>query len=64
MGALSDLYEVARDYGLGMRYFALSAGIVAALMVLLFLWGREDGSAPDAKPVAPVATRAAPGGDI
>ncbi len=51
MGALHDLSDMSRDYGLGMKYFLLIGGVIAALMLALFLWGRV---------VPPVASVTAP----
>ena len=48
MGALRELGDMARDYGLGLKYFVLSAVVISALMALLFLWGREVPTPPTA----------------
>ena len=63
MGALQELSDMARDYGLGKRYFYMVGGILIALMLLLFFWGRNGVTeAPDAvAPPAPVTAPAASG---
>ncbi len=53
MGALRELSDMTRDYGLGNRYFLLVGAILAALLVSLFLWGRVDDAAAPEKPVVP-----------
>ena len=57
MGAFHELSDMARDYGLGLKYFLLVGGVLTALMLTLFLWGRvEESSSPD---IAPAETPAA-----
>lgn len=54
---------MARDYGLGKRYFYMVGGILVALMLLLFFWGRAGVSEPpDALPEAPPAAAPAASG--
>jgi hypothetical protein len=62
MGALREMSEMFRDYGLGNRYFLLTGALVAALMVVLFLWGRDGDEPPPAEVVPlPVTAPAQPG---
>ncbi len=58
MNAFQDLAEMTRDYGL-IRYFAVTVSVVAALMVILFLWGRVP-DRPEAPAEAPPPVQAAP----
>ena len=61
MGALRELSDMARDYGLGKRYFYVVSGILIALMLLLFVWGRSGVSEPpDAMPPPAPAASGAP----
>jgi hypothetical protein len=61
MGALRELSDMARDYGLGKRYFFVVGGILVALMLLLFFWGRNGVTeAPDAVPPSAPAASGAP----
>ncbi|WP_146747680.1 hypothetical protein [Paramagnetospirillum kuznetsovii] len=55
MGSLRELSEMSRDYGLGSRYFLLVLGILAIMLLWLFLWGRVDEPVP-----APPITAAPP----
>jgi len=58
MGALRELSSMARDYGLGLKYFLVVGGIVSALMLALFLWGSAE-EAPESS--VPATAPAAPG---
>lgn len=60
MGALHELTDMARDYGLGMRYFVLVGSVLAALMLALFLWGRVDDPVPAPAVTAPVESSVPP----
>jgi len=56
MNAFQDLAEMTRDYGL-IRYFAVTVSVIAALMLILFLWGRvPDESEAPAEAPPPVQT--------
>jgi hypothetical protein len=58
MGAFHDLSDMARDYGLGLKYFLLVGGVLTALMLTLFLWGRVE-EQPSPSVAAPAETPAA-----
>ena len=60
MGALSELTDMARDYGLGMKYFVMVGGALAALMLALFLWGRVETPEATADAVTVTAPAAVP----
>ena len=55
---------MARDYGLGKRYFYLVSGVLIVLMLVLFVWGRSGVSEPpEGAPVtAPAPAAPAPSG--
>ena len=51
---------MARDYGLGKRYFYMVGGVLIVLMLVLFVWGRSGVSeppdgAPGTVPAAPTS---------
>jgi hypothetical protein len=63
MSALSELSDMARDYGLGMKYFLMVGIALVAMMLGLFLWGRvapSESQSPVAveAPAAPSASGA------
>ena len=61
MGALHELSDMARDYGLGAKYFIVIGGVLVALMLVLFFWGRSGVSEPsDAVPQSAPAASGAP----
>jgi hypothetical protein len=41
-GSLRELRDVAHDHGLGAKYYLLTGGAAAALMIALFAWGHLD----------------------
>ncbi|MDO8605519.1 MAG: hypothetical protein Q7R40_03190 [Phaeospirillum sp.] len=55
MGAFHELTDMARDYGLGLKYFLLVGGALAVLMLALFLWGRVEETAVTPVIAVPVA---------
>lgn len=54
MNAFHDFADMTRDYGL-VRYFVITAFVVAVLVAVLFLWGHvpEQPEVPAAPPAVP-----------
>ncbi len=60
MGALRDLAEMSREFGLGPKYFILVGAVLVMLMAGLFLWGRVDiGPSAPPSPPAPLQNQPA-----